>query len=214
MRFLKRLAAFVFQSYFCDLYESTLIERNEADFLPRIRNLTFHIVYTAQRLDELVSAGFDLAHSNTETRSMLEQGAVVGLLFVDRELASMEWAATSEQANRAINIYPLKINFSQKEAYASGVWTNPKFRRNGLHIYVYYKVYDHLRNAGIATIRSIVATDNIAAQKAHDRFAPQEKRYARAHYLRILGLQIWKEELFNRQSTARLLARLPSVPDG
>lgn len=204
----------MFQSYPCYLYENALIKRNETDFLPRIRNFTFHIVTTRQQLEELVSAGFNLSQANKEAWSILEQGAVAGLLFVDRELASMEWAAMSERANRFINIYPLKIDFPQKEAYASGVWTNPKFRQKGLHTYVYYKLYDFLRQCGITTVRSIVATDNVAAQKAHERFAPQEKIYATARYSRILGLQFWSEGMARRKPAARSLDRLPSLPRG
>ncbi len=202
MKWLKKFLAFGFQSYACNLYESTLVKRNETDFLPRIQNLTFDIVTTRQQYDELVSAGFDLSQTGSEARSMLDQGAVVGLIFAGKELASMEWAAMTDKANRAINIYPLKIDFSQKEAYASGVWTNPKYRRNGLHTYVYYRVYDYLRRNGVMTVRSIVATDNVAAQKAHMRFAPQEKIYARARYLRLLGLQFWNERLLTQPSTA------------
>jgi ribosomal protein S18 acetylase RimI-like enzyme len=205
MRWFSRFAAFIFQSYSCYLYESSLIKRSEADFLPRIRNSIFSLITSEQQLDELESAGLELSHIDTEARSMLGRGTVAGLLFVGRELVSVEWVALNEQANRIINIYPLKIDFRQKETYASGVWTNPKFRRNGLHTYVYYKVYDFLRENGIRTVRSIVATDNLAAQKAHNRFAPQEKIYARAHYLRILGLHFWNEEPFNQQSAARWL---------
>lgn len=210
MNLFNRLAALTFQSYSCYLYESTLIKRNEADFLPRVGNLTFKLVTKIPQLDELASAGFDLSQIDTETRSALEKGAMAGLLFVDSELASMEWAAMTEQANRAINIYPLKIDFSQKEAYASGVWTNPKFRRNGLHTYVYYKVYDFLRINGVKTVRSIVAIENIAAQKAHEKFAPHEKLHGRARYLKILGFQFWSEKL-SGPSDRRVIGNIRSV---
>jgi hypothetical protein len=213
MRFLKRLGNFVFQSYYCDIYDSTLIQRNEADFLPTIGNYSFTMVTTEQQLDDLESSGFKLSQIDSEARSMLQRGAAAGLLFVDRELVSMEWVATNDLANKAINIYPLKINFLQKEAYASGVWTNPRFRRKGLHIYVYYKVYDFLRINDIEIVKSIVATDNIAARKAHERFAPQEKIIGRAHYWRILGIQFWSEGFVDQKSNAKLLGRLPSMPN-
>jgi ribosomal protein S18 acetylase RimI-like enzyme len=213
MGWLKRFEDFAFKNYSCYLYENNLVKRNEAGFLPKILNINFCIVMTKQQVYDLQSAGFDLSDNVTETLAMLEQGAVVGFLFVDRELASMEWVAMNERANRAINIYPIKIDFSKKEAYASGVWTRPKFRGKGLHTYVYFKVYDFLRTNGITTVRSIVAIDNIAAQKAHEKFAPQEKIYARARYWRILGLQFWNEGPLNQPSNAGLLERFPSLPD-
>jgi ribosomal protein S18 acetylase RimI-like enzyme len=209
MSLFKKILVFIFQSYSCCLYESSLVKRNEDDFRPEIRNFTFKVITAPQQLDELVSAGYDLSLCDPETRSILGKGAVAGFLFVGRELASTEWAAMSKNANKAINIYPLKIDFSQKEAYASGVWTNPQFRRKGLHTYVYYKVYEFLRENGIKTVRSIVATDNLAAQKAHDKFAPQEKVYARARYLRLLGLHFWNEFPFSHQTALGLFDRLP-----
>ena len=207
------LAEVAFQSFSCYLYESLLVERDEADFLPRLGNLTFNLVKSKAQVDALANSGFKLSPLNAEARSMLEQGALAGLLFVGKELASMEWAAANERANRAINIYPLKIDFSRKEAYASGVWTAPEFRRKGLHACVYFKLYDALRKNGIVTVKSIVATDNIAAQKAHQRFAPQERVYATARYLKILGMQIWTEEPLHQPSAIRRLERLPSLPD-
>jgi ribosomal protein S18 acetylase RimI-like enzyme len=207
------LAAFAFQGFSCYLYESPLVERDEADFRPRIGNLTFSLVKSKHQLDELALSGFDISSLNAEALSMLEQGAMAGLLFVGKELVSMEWAAISERANRAINIYPLKIDFSRKEAYASGVWTEPRFRRVGLHTYVYYKLYDSLRKSGATTVKSIVAADNIAAQKAHQRFAPEERVYARARYLKILGLQFWSEEPLDKPSATGNWERLPSLQD-
>jgi ribosomal protein S18 acetylase RimI-like enzyme len=135
---------------------------------------------------------------------LIQKGAAAGLIFVGKELASMEWVAMTERANKAINLYPLKIDFQQKEAYASGVWTNPKFRHKGLHVYVYYKVYDFLRENGITSIFSIVASDNLAAQKAHQRFSPQERVYGRARYLNILGIPFWIEYPFEKPSALTL----------
>jgi ribosomal protein S18 acetylase RimI-like enzyme len=213
MNIYKAVAPFAFQTFSCYLYESVLVERDEADYFPRIGNLTFVLVKSKPQLDGLAAFGFNLSTLNVETRAMLEQGALVGLLFVGQELASLEWAAASQRANRAINIYPLKIDFSRQEAYASGVWTSPRFRRNGLHTYVYYKLYESLRKCGVTKVKSIVATDNIAAQKAHQRFAPQERIYARARYLKILGMQFWSEEPLDRRSEIGRWERLPSFQD-
>jgi ribosomal protein S18 acetylase RimI-like enzyme len=206
---IKEILSFIFQSYSCDLYEQEPVKRNEAEFLPGIHDLSFIMVNDLQQLEDLNTAGFDLLNFRIETRNMLEKGAAVGLIFIGKELASMEWVAMNVQANRAINIYPLKIDFYRKEAYASGVWTNPKFRRKGLHTYVYYKAYDFLRKNGVKLVRSIVATDNIAAQKAHQRFFPEEKIYGRARYLKILGFQFWHEERLGNQRGAEEFDLLP-----
>lgn len=190
----KRLTFLLVYEYFtCYLYESTLKKRNESDFTPKIKEFNLEILSTKQQLKQLVDAHFDLGSDVPELEYRLETGAIGCLVFVKKELASMEWAAMNTEAKATIDNYPCRVGFANKEAYAGGVWTNPKFRGNGLHAYVYYRIYDFLRENGILKVRSIVAATNTAAIRAHEKFAPEEKIVSRARYLRILGLQFWKE---------------------
>jgi ribosomal protein S18 acetylase RimI-like enzyme len=193
--FLERVAALIKANENLDyyLYACRLSKRNEADFLPKIREFTLKTISTIKELDDLTAAGFDLSLDSPITRRGIEKGAVAFLLFVGTELASRELVATSAAAKAAIDKYPYKVDFEHAEACASGVWTNPKFRNQGLHLYVFYKAYDYLRENGIQLVRSIVWIDNIAAQKAHARFAPDIKKYARGRYFKILGLPFCKE---------------------
>jgi hypothetical protein len=200
----KRIADNIFQTYTCYVYENILTERNEEDYLPHLNNFSFQIISTKQQLDDLVLNGFDLSAYNIESWSVLEKGVLAGALFIDKELASLEWVAATEQANR-INIYPLKIDFSHNEAYASGVWTNPKYRRKGLHTYVYFRTYDYLREKGIKIVKSIVASDNLAALNAHTRFAPDERIYARARFVSVFHMRFWKETPVIYGSIGRVL---------
>ncbi len=161
--------------------------------MPGIKGFTLKIVSTKQQLHELNDGGFNLSLDHAETKHRLEQGAIACFIFMDRELASMEWAATNTAAKAAIDNYPCRVDFASQEAYAGGVWTSPKYRGSGLHAYVYYRIYDFLRENGIRTVRSIVATTNTVAIRSHEKFAPEEKIVARARYLKILGLQFWRE---------------------
>ncbi len=175
------------------LYECRLSKRNEADFKPRTQNFTLKTIFTETELDNLAADGFDLSLDPPETRRGLRNGAVAFLLFVDKELASTELVATSLEAKKAIDKYPYRVDFEHREACAAGVGTNPKFHRKGLHTYVFFKAYDYLRENGIEIVRSIVWVNNIAAQKAHEKFAPDMRKYARGRYFQILGLVFCKE---------------------
>ena len=190
---LKKTLAFllIFENFSCYVYSSKLKIRNENDFTPGIKNITLKIVTAKDQIDALIQSGFDLSLRLSIIYTRLEKGALTCLVFVDKELASMECAATNAAAKQGIDIYPCKIDFDHKEAYAGGVWTNPKYRGKGLHLYAYYKIYDYLREQGIVTVKSIVEVHNTAALKAHARFAPEEKIEAKAHYLRLLGLHFW-----------------------
>ncbi|MGD1119760.1 MAG: hypothetical protein ABR886_09765 [Dehalococcoidales bacterium] len=195
MTSLEKLLAFllVYENFSCYVFNSTLIIRNENDFTPAINEFTLKIISTKQQLSELVDNGFDLLPHLDKTRHRLGKGAIACLLFVGKELASMEWVAMRAEAKAAIDIYPCKVDFLNKEAYAGGVWTKSKYRGKGLHIYTYYKIYDFLRENGVRTVKSIVEVNNSAAIKSHERFAPEEKIVAKAHYLRVMGLHFWRE---------------------
>jgi hypothetical protein len=213
MSLFRKLLSSIFQTYVCYLYENILTRRNEADFLPGIRNICFIIVRTKQQFDDLIMAGYDLSDYDSETWSLLEKGVLAGLLFIEKDLASVEWIAQNPQANSAINIYPLKIDFSLREAYAAGVWTNPKYRRKGLHTYVYYKIYDFLRESGKTRVLSIVASDNIPANRAHFKFAPDERIYARARYIQLFNLRFWKESPLTQEMSKNIFDKVDNRPE-
>jgi hypothetical protein len=195
LAFLRKALAFllVYENFACYVYKSTLVRRNKEDFRPRIRESTLKIISTPQQLSELINDGFDLSAHLVKSEYRLEKGAIACLLFVGKELASMEWVATNAEAKASIDSYPCTVNFPNKEAYAGAVWTNLKYRGNGLHLYVYYSIYDFLRERGISTVSSIVEVNNLAALKSHERFAPEERIDSKARYLRMLGLQFWRE---------------------
>lgn len=194
--YIKKALSFllVFENFTCYIYNSTLKPRNEKDFLPGIENFTLEIISGREELDELSRRGFDLSLQSFKIQTRSEKGAIICLLFAGKELASLECAATNAAAKTSIDIYPCKVDFAKNEAYAGGVWTNPKYRGKGLHVYVYYRIYDYLREQGIITVKSIVEVNNTAALKAHARFAPEEKIEVMAHYLRVVGLHFWKEK--------------------
>jgi hypothetical protein len=184
---------FVYENFKCYVYNSSLIIRNENDFKPGIKEFTLKIISTEQQMDDLAKGGFNLLSHLTKAKNRISQGAAACFIFIGKELASMEWVATNPRAKAVIDIYPCKVMYKAREAYAGGVWTNPQYRGKGLHVYAYYRIYDYLRENGIKSVKSIVEVNNSAALKAHARFAPEEKIEAKARYLRILGLHFWKE---------------------
>ena len=177
--------------------EHVLEKRNEPDFTPKIKDFTFKIVETTQQLDELARDGFDLSLLDiTEARYRLEKGAIVILIFVERELALRHWSALTEEAKNTFNRYPYKVNFTDNEACLGGAWTNPKYRRQGLGMYSLFKLDEFLMSKGIKKKRGITLINNIAMLRVHeitDEKIGERRIYAKARYLRIGRLQFWKE---------------------
>ena len=176
-----------------DVDEQVLEYRNQADFMPKIRDVSFKIVETTQRLDELSDEGFDLSLLDvTQACYRLEKGAIAALVFVERELAYRGWLALTEEAKNTFNRYPYKVDFSNNEACRGDAWTNPKYRRQGIYSYAVYKREALLMDRGIKKMRGIMLTNNSVAQIGHDKVGGFGI-CAKAHYLRIFGLQFWKE---------------------
>lgn len=173
------------------LYEHTMKERNEADFLPKIQNFTFQIVSTNLKADELAAGGHDFRSYSIYTSTWLDKGAVAFCFFVGRELAHIGWVAMTEEAKNAFEPFPYKVNFSNKEVCTGGTLTIPKYRGKGLMVYGYFKRFQYLWERGIVVSRNVVAIDNVASIKAHGKFSP--KIHAKARYLKVLWWKFWKE---------------------
>lgn len=175
------------------LQESIPVEQNEVDFLPRIANVFFKMIFKSSELDELIEAGFDLSLlNNTQAKQRLDKGAILSLVFIKKELAYRGWLAMTRQAKDTFNDYPYKVDFLNNEACSGDVWTNPKFRRLGLLKYAAFIRRKFLRENGVTKVHTIFLTQNIAAQKAGAQ-RPGSITYARARYIRIFGLKFWKE---------------------
>lgn len=178
------------------LYEFEHREMNEADFIPQIQDFTFRIVHSNEEADELAaSVGSDFRRSAANIRKRLDRGALAFCIFIGSVIAYIGWVALSEKAKKAIDSLPHKVDFSNKEAYISGVKTTPEYRQKGLMTYGYFKKFQFLSETGIGKCRCAVPLHNIASQKAHARFEP--RTYAQARYIKFLCFKFWKEKPLN-----------------
>ena len=185
------LTRYLFQYGTFYLYQHNIAERSETDFMPKLQNLTVHIVSTNQQADELAARGFDCRSYSIRARRRLDKGAIAVCIFVKQELAGAVWGALTEEAKKTIDSLPYHVDFVNKVACTGGTVTIPKYRRKGLMKYGYYKIFQFLGERGIMTSRNAVRTSNIASQKAHASFG--YRIYARGRYLKILWWQFWKE---------------------
>ncbi len=181
---------FEYQSFY--LYEQIMKERNEADFLPRIKDFTFNIISTNQQADELANKGFqDFRLYWRTARRGLDKGAIAFCIFVGHELAHIGWVAMNEEAKNTFDPWPYHVDFSANQACSGGTWTWPKYRGKNLMSYVYFKRFQFLLERGIKTCRNAVEIDNSASHRVHAKFGP--KIYARARYIRIMQWYLRKE---------------------
>jgi hypothetical protein len=149
------------------------------------------IVSTNQEADELEAEGLQFRSHVSNSRERLEKGAIAFCIFVERELASIGWVATTQEAKDSLNEPPYKVGFSNKESCTGGSVTDPKHRGMGLMGYNLWKRFEFLGQMDKVRDRAAVAKDNIPSQRATMRV--RTKIHAEARYLRILWWGSWKE---------------------
>jgi len=165
---------------------------NEADLMPKIGNHSSKAASSNQEADDLAAQGFEFRSQVPSARERLDKGAIALCTFVGRELACIEWVTLSQQACDAMGQPPYSVDFSKKEAWSGGLWTNPKYRRMGFRRYSSFKTLEFLLGRGIRTTRTAIATDNVAAHRSRPRFLPGPVTEGR--YLRVLWWKSWKEK--------------------
>ena len=186
-----RVQFFEYEDYY--LYEYTIKERSEADFLPKIQDFTFKMISGNEEANKLAEAmGSDFRRRFVTARRMLDKGAIAFCIFVKGEIAHIGWIALSEEAHKAVDNLPYKVDFSNNEACTGGVETITRYRGESLMAYGHFKRFEFLREKGIVVSRNAVAKSNIASQKAHAKFGP--RIYAEARYLKLLRWRFWKEK--------------------
>jgi len=188
---LRLIANYCFQCSTFYVYQYTMTERNEADFLPKIKDLTFHMVTTNEQADELALRGFDFRFYSLYAARRLNKGAIAFCFFVGHELAHIGWVALNKEAKDTFDPHPYHVDFKNKEACTGGSFTIPKYGRQGLMTYGYYKRLEFLKEHGVKNSRNIVNIRNIASQKAQTKLNPEIR--AKAFYLKILWWQYWKQ---------------------
>jgi hypothetical protein len=196
IRFL-RGCVFVHERYY--MYEMPLSEPMKFEAAPKIQNFVFEIVPTNQRLDGLVAQGFDFGIHGIRAREKLDKGALMFCIFVEKKLACVHWAATTQEAMNVQIKIPYKVDFSNSEAYLGWVETNPQYRRLGLSMYVILEKLKLLKTMGKTTGKCIVGKGNLASQKRIIRIGG--KLYGKGRYLKILWWKSWKEKPISREES-------------
>jgi hypothetical protein len=187
----KFLGGWFFERETYYLYRHEMKDRNEAEFMPRIQDFTFEIVFTNKQADELATRSLEFRSSDGIDRYRLDEGAIAFCFFVEQELAHKGWIAVNEEAQRSFFNIPYEVDYLRKEAFCGGTFTNPKYRGNGLMTYGYFKRLQFLKESGRTEAKNAVAKDNIASHKALAKLEPE--LYGQARYLKVVGLKFWRE---------------------
>ena len=174
------------------LYEHSLEQRDESQFLPRIDDFTLQVVRSNEEADQLATTmGFDFRRRFINARKRLDKGATAFCVFVNGEIAHIGWVALSEEAKKCFDRVPYQVDFLDGVACTGGTVTVPKYGSKGLMTYGYFERLEFLRQLGWKASRNAVEVNNISSQKAHAKFRP--RILAKGRHVYLLGWESWKE---------------------
>lgn len=188
---------FQYGSYY--LYELRPQIANRPEFTPANQDLTCKIIRSNEEADELAATiDSDFRQRFAKARKGLDKGAIAFCVFTEREIASIGWVALNEEAKDSLCPLPLKVGFSNKEAFIGNLQTTPKYRRKHLAAHGALARLQFLKEKGTTVARFAVATGNVAAQGHVTKLGAET--YARACYLKFLWWKSWKERPVSRAS--------------
>lgn len=180
------------ESYYCYTYAlSEAADDSTDEITPTIEGLTSMMVRSNEQADELELQGLEFRSRSPRSRRALDAGAVAHCMFVGRELASVGWIVTTEEAKAALGDPPHKVDFAHGEACTTAVWTNPAFRRMGLGHYGAVVRDCFLLDSGYRVRRSVIGKDNTPSATGAAKLRPEACTEAR--YVRMLWWKTWRE---------------------
>lgn len=175
-----------------DVYRVPLINPNQLDSISWTPHLEFWTISTADQLHDLVAKGLYFGIHAIGAEDRLNKGALMFCVFVEKELASVQWAATSEKAMNSLSKIPYTVDFLKDEVYLGWSETNPKYRRQGLSIHLFTEKKRVLAMMGKTMGKCFVAKDNLSSAKGTAKAGGSI--CAEGRYTRILWWNYWIEK--------------------
>ena len=181
---------FTYRNYY--MYEEKMSDAAEIEFTPKIENYLLKVISTPEQVCELIAEGFDFGSYIDDINKVLRKGVIVFCAFVERELAHITYVALTEEAKNGYGERPFVVDFLHNEVCSGGSETDPKYRRKGIHVYAYSRIFQFLKEKGYLIDRFVIARDNIASRNAMAKFGP--RIYAEGRYLKLLWWESWKDK--------------------
>jgi hypothetical protein len=161
-------------------------------------DLIFKVISENKEADEIEREGFIFlsyplgfnSNPTTYRRHLLDCGAVAICAFYKQELVALMWEVLSLETQKKVTL-PLKVDYSNHEAFTRGAWVNPKYRGLGFYTRTRGIRDRYLAERGVKTIRNTIEISNkmgLALEKSN-----QSQVYGKATLTRFLFWKFWKE---------------------
>lgn len=163
-----------------------------SNFLPHVIDHDFFAVKDNKEAGDLEKRGFEFRSRVFRAKEALDHGGVALIVFIDHEIASINWIATNSRLQKIFDDPPHKVDYSAGEAIICGAATFPKFRQKGLYTYNLFKAFEYLASTGNEKCISFTAK-NLPIYGISERLFGS-KLIGYGYWLRILGINFYWEK--------------------
>ena len=171
---------------------------NEGILKFRMNDITCKVVTSNKDADKLESQNFYFRSYPTDHNEdrktysrWLDQGAIAFCTFVGKDFAAITWVVTSQQTQDSLKTLPIKVGYSNKEAFGRGAWVNPKYRKLGLYGFTITNRDRFLTDMGISMLRNAAHSTDKVGRALQQTVG--SKIYGEARSKRILFWKFWGE---------------------
>jgi hypothetical protein len=187
------------------IIDSKEIEYNISKDIPKtnIGALNFKIVSSNSEADRLEKENFEFRsyfrkfNIDINPVRMLDIGLIAFCTFIGKEFAAISWVIPSQQAQARYKAPPLKVDYSNHEAFPRSSWCHPKYRGLGIYRYTESNRDRYLSQIGITMLRSTVEYKNKSGYRMAEGMG--YTKYGKAIFTRVLWWKFW-QEIYNNRS--------------
>ncbi|MCK5213400.1 MAG: hypothetical protein KAQ74_05690 [Dehalococcoidia bacterium] len=191
-RFAGTLTRKVYRNERFRLYELRVDEAGPILLSAPFEGVEIHAIETREEAHRLMAQGYeDVVLADPHLAPRLDSGAVALCAFVNREFASIDFMAFSEEARRSFDKLPCRVEFENGDCYTGGAFTVRRLRGKGVATYRMSWALGYLRDRGCHMSRCIISDGNVPSQRTVERFGGSFSKVR--HLRRVLWWTRWTE---------------------
>jgi len=173
---------------------------DEVDYRPNVEGISLKVIWSNEEADRLEAEGFEFRSCHTHDnrllrtyRERLDHGAIAFCIYAEHELAQITWIGPTQKAKDYLTKHRINVDFARNEVFATGSWTNPKYKKKGLYKYnILFNRDPFLLGQGVTMTKSILGGWHPVGYVVHPAHFGS-RPYVKLRFLRILCWKFWKQ---------------------
>jgi hypothetical protein len=154
---------------------------------PKLENVETHFILSIEHLERLMKEGYDFDfYSDLDIdKNMLNNGAILVGVFVNKEMAYRGWLALNKESAYMLAPYLSKIEFVDQSISEKSA-TNPEYQGKGIFTFAFAQKCAYAQQSGKPKLQGSVDKGNLAVHKVMEKLGG--RIVYSGHHIRLLYL--------------------------